>query len=76
MSHKEVKPMEPKRITVQEVKAKLDRGEKIIFLDARNPSAWTSENTKIPGAIRVPADKIDQHLAEIPKDGIIVTYCT
>ncbi len=68
--------MEPKRISVAEVKAKQDAGVKITFLDARNPIAWGQADTKIPGAIRVPVDEVDQHLVEIPKEGLIVTYCT
>ena len=30
----------------------------------------------VTNAIRVPANELDQHLAEIPKDRAVITYCT
>ena len=65
-----------KRITVDEVRKRLDRGEKAFFVDTRNPKAWGEAETKLPGAIRVPADQAEEHLAAIPRDRAIVTYCT
>jgi rhodanese-related sulfurtransferase len=68
--------MEVTRITVDEVKERMDRGEQFAFVDTRNPKAWGEANTKLPGAIRVPADEAEQHLAEIPRDRAVITYCT
>jgi rhodanese-related sulfurtransferase len=68
--------MEPTRVTVDEVKQRLDRGEQFTFLDTRNPKAWAEADTKLPGAIRVPADEVEQHLDEIPRDRTVFTYCT
>lgn len=70
------KIMEPKRITADQVKLIMDSGEKIVFLDARNAVAWSKADTKLPGAIRVPAGEAEQHLNEIPQDCLIVAYCT
>jgi len=64
------------KITVEDVRARLDRGEDIFFVDTRNPKAWGEAETRLPGAIRVPADQVEQHLADIPRDRTIVTYCT
>jgi rhodanese-related sulfurtransferase len=68
------------RVIAEEVMRRMDRGESLIFIDTRNPQAWKQSNEKLPGAIRVPADEVSQHLGEIPKDGPgerwIVTYCT
>ena len=64
------------RISVEDVRARLDRGEDIFFVDTRNPKAWGEAETKLPGAIRVPADQVEQHLADIPRDRPIVAYCT
>ena len=64
------------KITVEDVRARLDRGEDIFFVDTRNPKAWGEAKTKLPGAIRVPADQVEQHLADIPRDRTIVVYCT
>jgi rhodanese-related sulfurtransferase len=68
--------MEPTRVTVDEVKERMDRGEQFVFVDTRNPKAWGEADTKLPGAIRVPADEAEQHLAEIPHDRTVITYCT
>ena len=68
--------MEATRITVDEVKQRMDRGEQFAFIDTRNPKAWAESDRKLPNAIRVPADELEQHLAEIPKDRAVITYCT
>jgi rhodanese-related sulfurtransferase len=68
--------MEPTRVTVDEVKQRLDRGEQFTFLDTRNPTAWAEADTKLPGAIRVPVDEVEQHLDEIPRNRTVITYCT
>lgn len=68
--------MEATRVTVDEVKQRMDRGEAFTFVDTRNPTAWGEADTKLPGAIRVPADEVEQHLAEIPHDRTVITYCT
>ena len=68
--------MEATRVTVDEVKERMDRGEPFAFVDARNPKAWGESDVKLPGAIRVPADKVEEHLDEIPRDHVVITYCT
>ena len=68
--------MEPTRVTVEEVRERMDRGEPFTFVDSRNPKAWGESDVKLPGAIRVPADEGGQHLSEIPKDRVVVSYCT
>lgn len=68
--------MEATRVTVDEVKERMDRGEQFAFVDTRNPQAWGEADTKLPGAIRVPANELEQHLDEIPRDRAVITYCT
>jgi rhodanese-related sulfurtransferase len=68
--------MEATRVTVEEVKEGMDRGEAFTFIDTRNPKAWAEADTKLPGAIRIPADEIEQHLDQIPRDRTVITYCT
>ena len=64
------------RISVDDLRDRLNRGEDIFFVDTRNPKAWGEAETRLPGAIRVPADQVEPHLADIPRDRTIVTYCT
>ena len=68
--------MEATRITVDEVKQRMDRGEQFTFIDSRNPQAWAESDRKLPNAIRVPAEELEQHLNEIRKDRAVITYCT
>jgi hypothetical protein len=52
--------MEATRVTVDELKQRMDRGEQFAFVDTRNPKAWGEAESKLPGAIRVPADEVDK----------------
>ena len=68
--------MEATRVTVEEIRERLNRGEQFAFVDTRNPQAWGESDEKLPDAIRIPADEVAQHLAEIPHDRTVITYCT
>ena len=68
--------MEATRVTVDEVRERMERGEQFAFVDTRNPLAWGESDVKLPGAIRVPAYEVDEHLGEIPRDRAVITYCT
>ena len=68
--------MEATRVTVDEVRERMDRGEQFAFVDTRNPAAWGESDVKLPGAIRVTADELGRHLDEIPRDRAVITYCT
>jgi rhodanese-related sulfurtransferase len=67
---------QPTRVTVDEVKERMDRGEQFAFIDTRNPKAWGEADTVLPGAIRIPADEVSEHLNEIPRGRTVITYCT
>jgi rhodanese-related sulfurtransferase len=64
------------RITIDELRRRMDAGEDFTFIDTRNPQAWAQSDVMLPEAIRVPADKFDEGLYEIPKNKPIVAYCT
>jgi rhodanese-related sulfurtransferase len=68
--------MQPRAISAADAKQMLDRGERVTFVDARNPVAWGEATQKLPNAIRVPVDAVDEHLTELPTDGTLITYCT
>jgi rhodanese-related sulfurtransferase len=67
---------EAPRITVEELKRRMDAGEDFTVIDTRNPTAWAESDTMLPGAIRVPVDKLEENLPHIPKKGPVVAYCT
>lgn len=69
-------PLGVPRVTVAEVKERMDRGEPILFLDTRSVKSWSDSDVRIPGSMRVPPDDVAQHLQEIPQNRSIVTWCT
>ena len=64
------------RITVEELKRRMDAGEDFTVIDVRNPRAWAETDTVIPDAIRMSLDKLDESLPRIPKSRPVVAYCT
>ena len=64
------------RIAATEVRQKIDRGENVMMIDTRSTSAWDNSDTKIKGARRIRVADIEKYISEIPRDRMIVTYCT
>ena len=64
------------RITVQELKAKMDKGEDLVIVDVRTGDDYERSKIKIKGAVRIPIVKIEERYGELPKDKQIITYCT
>ena len=67
---------EQDKIAVNELKNMIDRGESILFIDTRNLHDWGTSDVKLPGALRIHFSELEQHLDELPRDRLIVTYCT
>jgi hypothetical protein len=63
------------RITIQELKAKMDRGEKIIILDVRSGDDYEHSKSKIAGSIRIALDQLPARYQELPAESEIVAYC-
>ncbi len=61
-------------ITKEELRAKLNSHEYTI-LDVRSDSHWSSSENKIPGAIRLPSDKLNIWAQNFHKNTPIVLYC-
>jgi hypothetical protein len=64
------------RISVQDLKAKMDRGEDITIIDVRSADDFERSKVKIKGAIRISIVKLADKSAELPRDKEIITYCT
>jgi formylglycine-generating enzyme required for sulfatase activity len=64
------------RITVQELKAKMDKGEDIVILDVRTGREYEDSKIKIKGAVRIPLVELESRSNELPKDKEIIAYCT
>jgi rhodanese-related sulfurtransferase len=67
---------EAPRITVQELKSKMDKGEEIVIIDVRTGLEYDRSKSKIKGSIRIPILQLAERSKELPKDKEIVTYCT
>lgn len=56
------------------VKQALERGERVVLLDARAPSDWLAMH--IPGAVPCPYYAVEDLVERLPRDGtFIVAYC-
>lgn len=60
------------QMTAKDLKARLDKGEKVIIIDARHSLGGQI----LKGAIHVPSDKLEEWAKTADKDAVIVTYCT
>lgn len=76
LKQKPSKPSEVERITVEELKEKIAKGEPVVVLDVRSGASYDSSDQTIKGARRIAPDEIEKHLQELPKDREIVTFCT
>jgi rhodanese-related sulfurtransferase len=64
------------RITVDELKRRMEAGEDFVLIDVRNPQVWAESDTMLPEAIRIPMEKLEENLPRIPKNKPVVAYCT
>ena len=68
--------MQPRRITVEEVKHAMDQEQAPVFVDARSAEAWSKATEQVPNSIRVPPDEAAARVKDVPRGRPIVTYCT
>ena len=64
------------RITVDELRKRMEAGEDFVLIDTRNPQAWSQSDVQLPEAMRLPLDKLDDNLSKIPTNKPVVAYCT
>lgn len=62
-----------RRVTIEEMEAMLKAGTAVV-IDVRNQAAYDAGH--IPGSRLIPAGEIQNHLNELPRDKMIVTYCS
>lgn len=60
-------------VSAEELKRELDRGARMIVLDARPKQDYEMDH--ITGAISMPFFEVEQRYKELPRDTWIVTYC-
>ncbi len=64
------------KISVEELKRRLDAGDTISVVDVRHPLSLELDPDTIPGAINFTLEEIEHRHQEIPRDRDIVLYCT
>jgi rhodanese-related sulfurtransferase len=47
-----------------------------VVVDVRSPTARNLERRRIPGAMFVPMQEVEQHVRDLPRDREIILYCT
>jgi membrane protein DedA with SNARE-associated domain len=63
------------RITPEEVKQRLDAGDRLMILDVRSRDEIGEESITLPGAFTLPLAELESHHQQIPRDQDIVLYC-
>jgi membrane protein DedA with SNARE-associated domain/rhodanese-related sulfurtransferase len=64
------------KITVEELKQRLDAGEPVVILDVRHPLDLEVNPQVIPGSLPMHFEEVAQRHHEIPRDREIVLYCS
>src|SRR6267154_2860745 len=64
------------RITPEQLKAELDSGTDLLIVDLRHALEDEAEPRTLPGALRLPAEKLEERGAELPRGKTLVLYCS
>lgn len=66
-------PDNVRRVTITELRDAMDQG-KAIVIDVRGDTSYNQEHIK--GALDIPEGQLVARAAELPKDKLIVLYCS
>ena len=64
------------KITVDELKQRMDAGEPVTVVDVRHPLALELDPETIPGAMNFMMEELEHRHQEIPRDRDVILYCT
>ena len=65
------------KMTVQTLKAKVDKKERVTIIDSRTGTSWDNSKVKIKGAVRIMLHELVKgDVSKIPMGSEIVVYCT
>ena len=60
-------------ITPIELKARIEKGDKLVLLDVREP--WENALAKLEGSVLIPLGTLPQSLSRLDKNAEIIAYC-
>jgi sulfur-carrier protein adenylyltransferase/sulfurtransferase len=66
-------PTTTSELTVEELKKRLDRGDKVFILDVRNPEEI--QICRLPGSTVIPLPSLPQRVGELDRDREMVVHC-
>jgi membrane protein DedA with SNARE-associated domain len=64
------------RVTVDELKKKIDAGEELVIVDLRHSMDFEADPATIPGAFRMDAKELEEKSDPLPRDREVILYCT
>lgn len=64
------------RITVDELKEKIDAGEQLVIVDLRHSMDFEADPETIPGAFRMDSKELEEKDDRLPRDREVILYCT
>ena len=64
------------RITIRQLKRMMDAKEDVVIIDNRDGSSYVGSVVKIKGAIHITLSELEAKLKDLPKNKLIVTYCS
>jgi len=64
------------RISQEELKRDLDAGTPVLIVDLRSEIDVAATPFVIPGALRIPAEALEQRHRDIPRDRDVIVYCS
>ena len=64
------------RITPEQLKEQLDSGADLVIVDLRHAMEDETEPRTLPGAMRLPAEKLEERGEELPRGKTLVLYCS
>jgi len=71
-----IRSLRVSRMTVDELKAAIDRGEQPFIVDLRHSLEFLVNPRTVSTAVRISPDELPLRHAEIPRDREVVLYCT
>ena len=64
----------PKRISIQEVKALIDKNADVVIVDVRGLRSYQQKH--LPTSVSVPVGELENRHQELPKNKLIIFYCS
>jgi membrane protein DedA with SNARE-associated domain len=64
------------RITVDELKQKIDAREELVIVDLRHSVDFEADPETIPGAFRMDSKELEEKNDRLPRDREVILYCT